>query len=73
LYHRKNEGVNSLSFEKQLNRLEEIVQMLESGNFELSESMKLFEEGVRLSGECSKQLKEAELKITQFTELTMNN
>ena len=56
-----------MSFEKQFNRLEEIVRLLESGNAELSESMKLFEEGVRLSGECSKQLKEAELKITQFT------
>ena len=57
-----------MTFEQQLSRLEEIVRLLETTNPELSASMALFEEGVRLSADCDRQLKEAELKITQFEE-----
>ncbi|MDR1892427.1 MAG: exodeoxyribonuclease VII small subunit [Oscillospiraceae bacterium] len=57
-----------MTFEQQLSRLEEIVNLLETTNPELSSAMTLFEEGVRLSADCDKQLKEAELKITRFEE-----
>jgi len=52
-----------MDFEKRLGRLEEIVEKMESGELALEESLKLFEEGVRLSRECNAQLSEAEQKV----------
>ncbi len=51
------------SFEKALKRLEEIVNKLESGALPLDESLKIFEEGVKLSRFCTKKLDEAERKV----------
>ncbi len=50
-------------FERSLGRLEEVVRRLESAELSLDEAMKLFEEGVRLSRECQKQLEEAEGRV----------
>jgi exodeoxyribonuclease VII small subunit len=50
-------------FEKSLARLEEVVKRLESTDLPLDEAMKLFEEGVKLSRDCQKQLEEAEGKV----------
>jgi exodeoxyribonuclease VII small subunit len=50
-------------FEKSLVRLEEVVKRLEGTELSLDEAMKLFEEGVKLSRECQKQLEEAEGKV----------
>ncbi|MFY9752990.1 MAG: exodeoxyribonuclease VII small subunit [Candidatus Acidiferrales bacterium] len=50
-------------FEKGLGRLEEVVKRLESADLSLDEAMKLFEEGVKLSRDCQKQLEEAEGKV----------
>ncbi len=50
-------------FEKSLTRLEEVVQQLESTDLSLDEAMKLFEEGVKLSRDCQRQLEEAEGKV----------
>jgi exodeoxyribonuclease VII small subunit len=50
-------------FEKSLARLEEVVKKLESTDLSLDEAMKLFEEGVKLSRECQKQLEEAEGRV----------
>lgn len=52
-----------MDFEKRLNRLEEIVGKMETGELALEESLKLFEEGVKLSRECNTQLTEAEQKV----------
>lgn len=52
-----------LTFEKGLERLEEIVQELERGDLPLERSLELFEEGMKLSGNCRKQLEEAENKV----------
>lgn len=52
-----------MDFEKKLNRLEEIVQKMEKGDLALDESLKLFEEGVKLSRECHQRLNEAESKV----------
>ena len=51
------------SFESQLSALEKIVRELERGDLPLEESLKLFEEGVRLSRECQERLNQAERKI----------
>jgi exodeoxyribonuclease VII small subunit len=50
-------------FEKSLARLEEVVKRLESPELSLDEAMRLFEEGVKLSRECQKQLEEAEGRV----------
>ncbi len=50
-------------FEEALQKLEAIVKKLEDGNLSLEESLKAFEEGMRLSRFCSKKLDEAEKKV----------
>lgn len=52
-----------------MKRLEFIVEKLENGSLPLDESLKLFEEGTKLSAYCSKCLDKAELKITELSEL----
>ncbi|MEK6645260.1 MAG: exodeoxyribonuclease VII small subunit [Candidatus Firestonebacteria bacterium] len=52
-----------LKFEDGLKRLEEIVSKLEDGNLPLDESLKLFEEGVRLTKVCFQKLEEVEKKV----------
>lgn len=55
------------TFEKAMARLEQIVAALESGRCPLDDSMKLFEEGTRLTAYCAKQLQEAEQKIVKLS------
>jgi exodeoxyribonuclease VII small subunit len=50
-------------FEDALSRLEEIVRKMESGDLSLDESLKVFEEGIKLVRICSKKLEEAERRI----------
>jgi exodeoxyribonuclease VII small subunit len=51
------------SFEEQLTALEQVVERLERGELTLDESVRLFEEGVKLSNACKKELEAAEGKI----------
>lgn len=46
-----------------MQRLEAIVKEMEKGELPLEQSLKLFEEGIALSGACKKELDEAEGKI----------
>ena len=55
-----------MEFEKKLSRLEEIVQKMERGDLALDESLKLFEEGVKLSRECHGQLTKAEAHVKKL-------
>ena len=57
------EASEELKFEKALERLEKIVEELETGNMPLDEALKKYEEGVRLSRACSEKLTQAEKKI----------
>ena len=50
-------------FEECLQRLEKIVQELEKGDVPLEKSLTLFEEGMKLSGTCRKELEDAEGKV----------
>lgn len=52
-----------MDFEKKLSRLEEIVNSMERGDLALEDSLKLFEEGVKLSRECHQKLNDAESKV----------
>ncbi len=54
----------NITFEKAMKDLEKIVQELETGELTLEESIKRFQEGVKLSKFCSSKLEEAEKKIT---------
>lgn len=53
-----------LTFEEEMMRLEEIVNILEKGNLKLEESFNLFREGVEISKKLEKRLSEIEGKIT---------
>ena len=52
-----------LTFEKALERLEEIVDLLESGEYPLEKSLTIFEEGVGLVKECNKKLEKIENSV----------
>lgn len=52
-----------LTFEKKLDKLEEIISKLEDPSLELEQSAKLFEEGLTLSKELSAQLGEVKNKV----------
>ncbi|MCX7875954.1 MAG: exodeoxyribonuclease VII small subunit [Melioribacteraceae bacterium] len=54
------------NFENSLKRLEEITQLLESGEVSLEDSINLYEEGIILAKNCYSLLKEAEIKITEL-------
>jgi exodeoxyribonuclease VII small subunit len=51
------------SFEQALQQLEQIVQKLEKGELPLEDSLKLYEDGIRLSRLCHGKLEEAEGRI----------
>lgn len=57
---------SELSFEKKLNRLEEISVLLEDEEIDLDKAIELYEEGLFLSKECSDKLKTAELRISEL-------
>jgi len=61
------ETTEEIKFEKALERLEKIVEELETGNIPLEESLKKYEEGVKLSRICSEKLSQAEKKIQVLT------
>jgi exodeoxyribonuclease VII small subunit len=54
------------SFESAIKRLTEIVQALEGGDLPLEESLKLFEEGVKLSRMSQQRLDAAEKRVEQL-------
>ncbi len=62
-----------MTYEQATKRLEEIVEKLESGEMPLEESMKLYEEGVKLSDFCMKKLSEAKQKILDINEVNAND
>ena len=51
------------TFETSLKELERIVGRLEEGDLSLEDSLKLFEDGVRVSRECQERLNQAERRI----------
>ncbi|MBN1301723.1 MAG: exodeoxyribonuclease VII small subunit [Melioribacteraceae bacterium] len=55
-------------FEDLLKRLQEISELLEDEEIGLDESIKLYEEGIKLSQLCHTKIEEAELKIKSLKE-----
>ena len=56
----------TLSFEKAFERLEQILETMNSGKTPLEESLKLFEEAEKLMRTCGQRLNTAEQKIEQL-------
>ena len=52
------------NFEEAMKNLENIVTELENGNLNLDESVKKFEEGMKIAKQCNTILEDAEKKIT---------
>ena len=50
-------------FEDALRKLEDILKRMEGGDMTLEESLKAFEEGIRLSRFCAERLDEAERRV----------
>ncbi len=59
---------NKDSFETSLKKLEALVEKLEAPDLSLEQSLKFFEEGVKLSRICENKLQEAQGKIEKLTE-----
>jgi exodeoxyribonuclease VII small subunit len=59
--------VGEPSFEEALQNLERIVEELEEGNLPLEETLKRFEEGIKLARLCEKKLKQAQKKVSMLT------
>jgi len=56
------------NFEEQLTQLESVVEKLERGDLSLDESVRLFEDGMKLSDACKKELEQAEGRIQVLVE-----
>ena len=54
------------NFEDNLKKLETIVDRLESGDIGLEESVKLYEEGMKIKKICDKKLKDIEMQIKKI-------
>ena len=54
------------TFEEAVVELEKLVQTLEDGECSLDESMKMFEEGMKLSKYCNEKLQNAEKRIVEL-------
>ena len=53
----------SMTFESAMERLEEVLRLLENGNETLDHSLALYEEGISLIRSCTEKLENAEQKI----------
>ena len=68
MYYRQNDMAKkpTESFEQQLERLNDIVRLLDAEETPLEESMKLYEEGIVLVEKCVTYLSEARQKIKEL-------
>ena len=57
-----------IDFEASLGKLEQLVDQMEEGELSLEDSLKAFEDGVKLTRECQQALVEAEQKINLLME-----
>lgn len=65
-------AAKQLKFQEAMSRLDEIVALLNNNELELEEAMSLFEEGLKLSTQCEKQLKKFETKMDQLVEVNQS-
>lgn len=58
-----------INFEKELNRLKEIVSLIQQKELSLDESLKLYEEGNKIVKLLNEELKKAEEKVEKVIEV----
>ena len=58
----------ALDFEKSISDLEQLVEKMEAGDFNLEQSLKQFEQGISLTRKCQQSLQAAELKVKQLVD-----
>ncbi len=58
----------SYPFEASIEKLEKLVEKMEDGDLTLEESLKVFEEGVKLTRKCQQALVDAEQKVRVLME-----
>ena len=58
-----------LNFEQQLNRLKEIVSLIQQKDLSLDKSIELYEEGAKIVKQLNEALKEAEQKVEKDIEV----
>ena len=61
-------AAEKFNFNKGLVKLEEIISKMESGDLSLEESLKYFEEGVKIHRQCHTALTDAEHRISVLSE-----
>ena len=59
---------DKFNFNKGLSQLEEIINKMESGELSLEDSLKYFEEGVKIHRQCHTALTDAEQRISVLSE-----
>lgn len=59
--------MSEMTFEKAMERLNQITAELENGELELDKSIECFEEGIKLIGMCRKKLEDTKVKISKLT------
>jgi exodeoxyribonuclease VII small subunit len=55
-----------LSYEEAFAQLEHLLQVLETGEIALEQSLALYEQGVTLAAYCAQKLDQAELRVRQW-------
>jgi exodeoxyribonuclease VII small subunit len=60
---------DEFSLEEDLQKVEEIINKMKSGQLNLEEMIKLYEEGIALLTRCKQSLEQAELKINQLSKV----
>ncbi|WP_416138729.1 exodeoxyribonuclease VII small subunit [Halomonas sp. HK25] len=64
----QSEEAEAIDFATTVDRLERLVERLESGELSLEASLAAFEEGIRLTRDAQRRLDEAELRVRTLTE-----
>ncbi len=67
----ENTAEKVVSFEQSLEQLQNVVRQLEGGALSLEDSLKAFEQGVRMTRDCQKLLSDAEQKIELLSQSGM--
>lgn len=63
----KHADIKTMTYERALQELEQIVVRLERGDVELEESIAIYERGEALRSHCDGLLKKAEAKVEKLT------
>src|SRR5689334_2886168 len=68
MHKRSRMESQSRSFEDAFGHLQEAIERLEQGGLPLAEALAVFEQSVRLAGDCHRILDQAELRLTRLVE-----